>query len=58
MLTLSGALKRGKLPDFIEQEERRGVGPAARSELELAIKLLATQPLSEDQTLLRNSHAA
>lgn len=50
MLTLSKALKEGKLPDFVEQEEKRGVGPASQSELERAIKLLATQPLSADQT--------
>jgi hypothetical protein len=49
-LSLTSAIKDGRLPEFIAQEEGRGVGPAAQSELELAIKLLATQPRSEDQT--------
>lgn len=50
MMTLSDALKSGQLAEFISQEERRGIGPANQAELEAAIKALATQPLSEDQT--------
>jgi hypothetical protein len=49
MLTLSAAIKSGSLHDFIAQE-RRGIGPIGSADLELAIKLLATQPRSEDQT--------
>jgi hypothetical protein len=50
MLTLSSALKAGRLADFIKQEEKRGIGPVSQSELDEAIRLLATQPRSEDQT--------
>lgn len=50
MLSLMEAVKTGRLDEFVRQEEKRGIGPAAQTELELAIKLLATQPLPEDQT--------
>jgi hypothetical protein len=51
MVTLSKALKSGRLPEFIAQEEARGVGPASRKELDAAIKALAATPLQpEDQT--------
>jgi hypothetical protein len=51
MLTLSEALKTGRLPEFIAQEEARGIGPVDRRELDDAIKRLATTPLkSEDRT--------
>jgi hypothetical protein len=49
MLTLSNALKTGRLREFVAQEVARGVpSPNARA-LDKAIKALATQPLSEDQ---------
>jgi hypothetical protein len=50
MLSLSDAIKSKRLQDFIAQEEKRGIGPADSKELDKAIKLLATQPRSEDQT--------
>lgn len=50
MLTLSKALKTGKLAQFVEQEEARGIGPASRRKLEKAIKALATQPPEEGRT--------
>lgn len=51
MLTLSEALRTGRLNDFIAQEEARGVGPAQSPDLDKAIKILATTPpQSEDQT--------
>jgi hypothetical protein len=51
MMTLSKALKSGRLREFIEQEEARGVGPANSKQVETAIKALAaTLPQSEDQT--------
>lgn len=50
MLTLSKSLIDGTLPAFIAQEEKRGVGPADHAELDSAIKTLATQQRSEDQT--------
>lgn len=50
MMTLSDALKSGQLAEFISQEEKRGIGPANQSDLDAAIKALATQPRPEDQT--------
>lgn len=51
MLTLSEALKTGKIAEFVKQEEARGVGPAKSSDLEKAIKILATTPTqSGDRT--------
>jgi hypothetical protein len=49
-LSLTKAIKSGRLSDFIEQEEGRGAGPADSAELDAAIKMLATQPLPADQT--------
>lgn len=51
MLTLTDAIKTRKLHEFIAQEEARGVAPVKSSDLEKAIKLLATTPQQpEDQT--------
>jgi hypothetical protein len=50
MITLSDALKSGRLSEFIEQEEARGVGPASKRKLDAAIKKLATQPRPANQT--------
>lgn len=51
MLTLSEAIKTGRLAQFIEQEEARGIGPAESPDLERAIKILATTPTqSGDRT--------
>jgi hypothetical protein len=44
MLTLSEALNTGRLREFVEQEEARGIGPANRKDVEAAIKKLATTP--------------
>ena len=49
-LTLTEALRTQRLQEFIDQEEARGVKPVKASELEAAIKLLATQPQPKDQT--------
>lgn len=53
MLTLSKAIKDGKLQDFIAQEEARGVGgvgPINSTEFdETAVKLIRTEQ-SDDQT--------
>jgi hypothetical protein len=51
VLSLSKAIKSHRLADFIAQEEKRGIGPASKSEVEKAISLLAKQTQSEDQTL-------
>ena len=37
MLTLSAALKAGKIKEFVAQEEARGIGPANRAELDRLI---------------------
>jgi hypothetical protein len=51
MLTLSEALKTGKIAEFVKQEEARGIGPVSRKKLDAAIKQLATTPpKSKDRT--------
>ena len=50
MLTLSEALKSGRLDEFIAQEEARGIGPGNQRAFDRAVKALATQPRSEDRT--------
>ena len=54
MLTLSEAVKDGRLQEFIAQEEARGVGPIDRAEFDALTAALVKAPLSEDQT----SHSA
>lgn len=54
MLTLSEAVKSGRLQDFIAQEEARGVGPIDRAEFDALTAALVKVPQSEDQT----SHSA
>jgi hypothetical protein len=53
MLTLTEALKTGRLRDFIAQEETRGVKPVAGNELDTAIKRVASTP---QQSKRRTSH--
>ena len=51
MLTLSEAIKAGKISEFVKQEEKRGIGPVEREELDATIRRLATTPLkSKDRT--------
>ena len=50
MLTLSEAVKSGRLQDFIAQEETRGVGPIDREEFEAWTAALIKAPRSENQT--------
>jgi hypothetical protein len=57
MLTLSEALKSGRLAEFVSQEEARGSGPAARKKLDAAIKRLATTPLKSQGRTSRSSSA-
>jgi hypothetical protein len=54
MLTLSEAVKSGRLQDFIAQEEARGVGPIDQSEFDALTAALVKAPQSEDRT----SHSA
>jgi hypothetical protein len=50
-LSLSEALKTGRLDEFIRQEERRGIQPVSGTELLMAINTLAITPLpAEDRT--------
>ena len=49
-LTLMGALRAGKLDDFIAQEEARGIGPVSEADFDaLAAKVIRTSQ-SADQT--------
>jgi hypothetical protein len=50
MLTLSEAVKTNRIKEFIDQEEKRGIGPADRRKLNAAIRKLAIQPLPKDRT--------
>jgi hypothetical protein len=50
MLSLSEAIKSGRLQEFIAQEEARGVGPIDRAELDHALAKMFKSPQSKDQT--------
>ena len=49
-LDLKKAIKTGRLPAFIAQEEARGVGSTTLEEFNNTLRTLLTQPQSEDQT--------
>jgi hypothetical protein len=49
-ISLSEAIKSGRLSDFIAQEEARGVGPINRGEFDALAAALIKAPQSEDQT--------
>ena len=51
MLTLSEAIKTGRLQDFIAQEEARGVGSIDRAEFDRLLGKAVKAPQSKDQTL-------
>lgn len=51
MLTLSSAIKTGRLQEFIAQEEAHGVGAIDRANLDRALAKTVKAPRSEDQTL-------
>ena len=50
MLTLAEAVKSGRLQEFIDQEEARGVGPIDRAEFDAAVKRAAKAGSAEDRT--------
>jgi hypothetical protein len=50
MLTLSEAVKTGRLQDFIAQEEARGVGSIDRAEFDRLLVKAIKSPQSKDQT--------
>lgn len=50
IITLSDAIRAGRLPDFVAQEEARGVGPVDEADFDaLAAKVIKTERL-DDQT--------
>lgn len=50
-LSLSHALKIGRLPDFIAQEEARGVGPVDQAKLDRALAKVIKPRRSGGRTL-------
>ena len=54
MLTLSEAIKTGRLEDFIRQEEARSAGPVDRSELDAALERVIKSPLRHAPVGLKN----
>jgi len=52
MITLTDAIAKKLIAEFIAQEEKRRIGPVERAELDAAIKKLATAkpPLSKGRT--------
>jgi hypothetical protein len=53
-ITLSEAISGGRLPEFIAQEEARGIGPIDRAEFDGAVSKVLKERRSEDRT----SHSA
>jgi hypothetical protein len=49
-LSLTAALQKGKLDDFIAQEEARGVGPIDRAEFDSSAAALVKAPQSKGRT--------
>ncbi len=51
MVSLAEALKTGRLPEFIAQEEARGIGPIDRAEFDALLKDAVTKaPQSKGRT--------
>lgn len=55
-LTLSEALRSGRLQDFIAQEEARGIGPVNAKKLDRALRA-AGQPTTQKQSANRTSRS-
>jgi len=55
-LTLSEAIASNRLPDFIAQEEARGVGTAKRKDLDRAL-LIASTTVTHEQPADRTSRS-
>ena len=49
-ISLSEALKTGRLQDFIAQQEAPGMEPVKRRQFDAAVKKFATAPKPQDQT--------
>mgnify|MGYP000084538683 CR=1 FL=1 len=50
VVTLSDAIKSGRLQEFIAQEEALGVPPVDAAEFDQAVKTIARSPRSKDRT--------
>jgi len=50
MISLLEAIKEGRVPDFIAQEEARGIGPIPCADFAALTAALVKAPQSEDQT--------
>jgi len=50
MLSLTEAIKTGKVSEFIQQEQGRGVGPISEAEFNDTASLVIKTPQSDDQT--------
>ncbi len=55
-ITLREALETGRLADFVQQEECRGVGPASVKDLDQALRA-ASQPATPKQSAGRTSRS-
>jgi hypothetical protein len=56
MLSLSEAVKMGRLDEFIAQEEARGIGPIDRADFDATLAKLVKAPRSKNQTSRSASH--
>lgn len=50
MLTLSAAIKAGRLQEFIAQEEGRGIGPVDRAKFDALLAMSVKEPQSKGRT--------
>jgi hypothetical protein len=50
MMSLSEALAQNRLPDFIAQEEARGIGPINKADYDAAAEALIKAPQSKGRT--------
>ena len=50
MLSLTKALKKDRINEFIKQEQSRGVGPIRETEFEDTASILIKTPPQSDQT--------
>lgn len=55
MLTLSEAIKSGKIKEFVAQEEERGIAPADLQKLDAIIKEATARPLQPKGRTSRSS---
>ena len=50
LLSLSKAIREGRVEEFIRQEEKRGVGPVDRDELDRAVARVLRGSQPDDRT--------